>query len=124
MRIPCSLTIIVFSWLNAAGHVCASSIELDLPGTSTQVSKGNGNVNLTAQPAIDPNFNVRQVFGRDKINALHACLNAVQAARELALRPDSGRIPENDYSYDGSRDVTIHIRGELCAVEFEMFSIQ
>ena len=111
MKSYCSLLLIVVTWFNAAGQLYASSIELILPGIQVPTLDHDGLVNLTAVPAIDPHFNINQKFGTDRINGKDACVNALQAAREIALQENRGRIIAKNYSYEGARDVTIHIRG-------------
>ena len=63
------------------------------------------------EPAIDPDFRVDGRYGTDRINGLHTFLSALQTAHDLAFRPYEGREIASDYSYDGTRDITIRVSG-------------
>ena len=104
-----SLRALALTWLMVAAQASKPptfEIVIPLGGEPTHLI----NDSLSATPAIDPDFNVHNNFGTDRINGLNAYLTGLQATRELALKTIRGRVAERDYNYDAS-DVSMHIRG-------------
>ena len=95
-------------FLNLAQSIIASPVELQRPNPAAFASA----INFTGlQAIVDPNFHIDTFYGDDKIKGVHAYMNTVLAAQELAMLDYTGREDERDYQYEGYREVTIHVRG-------------